>query len=176
MDILVFTGSHRPRSNSGYLAASFAKGAQEAGHKVEYFATADKKIRACIGCGACRMENPCIFNDDFSEIRDRLISADMVVFATPTYYFGMSSQIKSAIDRFFSADNLIHGKKKSALIAVCGDEKASVMDGLVRQYELIVDYLDWKDAGRVLAAGLDGQGAVVGTPFVQNAYDLGKNC
>lgn len=176
MNILVFTGSHRPRSNSTYLAESFARGAEEAGHHVDVFATAEEKIRACIGCGACKMENPCIYHDDFSEIRDTLIAADMVVFATPVYYFGMASTVKAAIDRFFSADNLIHGGKKCALIAVCGDDNPDVMDALVRQYELIRGYLNWQDAGRVLASGLDGQGAVVDTPYVDQARQLGLDC
>lgn len=176
MNILLFTGSHRPRSNSGFLAEHFTRGAREAGHRVDLFPTAEKKIRACIGCGACQMEHPCIFYDDFSEIRDTLLAADLVAFALPVYYFGMPGPIQLAIDRFYSADKLMRGNKKAALIAVCASPELKTMDAVTRQYDLMLDYLGWQDAGRVLAVGFGPQGSVKNSPFVQQAFELGTHC
>ena len=102
MKILVITGSPRKNGNSNTLAEHFIKGAQEAGHEVVRFDAAFKEVHPCIGCNRCGMNGPCVFKDDFEFIRKHIVDADLVAFATPMYYFGISAQIKAVIDRFYA--------------------------------------------------------------------------
>ncbi|MBO4696130.1 MAG: flavodoxin family protein, partial [Lachnospiraceae bacterium] len=97
MKILVLTGSPRKNGNSATLADSFIKGAKEAGHTVERFDAAFKKVHPCIACNSCGMDGPCVFKDDFEFVRKHIVEADCVAFATPMYYFGISAQLKAVI-------------------------------------------------------------------------------
>lgn len=92
MKIVVLTGSPRRNGNTNHLAGQFIKGAEEAGHEVYRFDCAQRKVSPCIACNRCGMNGTCIFNDDFEELRPRLVDAGMVVFATPMYYFGYVSE------------------------------------------------------------------------------------
>lgn len=83
MKIVVLTGSPRRNGNTNHLAGQFIKGAEEAGHEVYHFDCAQHKVSSCIACNRCGMNGQCIFNDDFGQLRPHLVTADMVVFATP---------------------------------------------------------------------------------------------
>lgn len=111
MKILVLTGSPRKGGNSNTLADNFIRGAEEAGHQVFRFDAAFKEVHPCIGCNKCGMNGPCIFKDDFEFVRQHIVDADMVVFATPMYYFGISAQLKAVIDRFYAINGQIHRPK-----------------------------------------------------------------
>lgn len=102
MKILVLTGSPRKNGNSNTLADNFIKGATEAGHEIVRFDAAQKDVHPCIACNSCGMNGPCVFKDDFEFVRKHIADADMVVFATPMYYFGFSAQLKTVIDRFYA--------------------------------------------------------------------------
>lgn len=118
MKITVLTGSPRKSGNSACLAGQFIKGAEEKGHEVFRFDCAFKNVGPCRACNRCGMDGPCIIDDDFSELRPHLVEADMVVFATPMYYFGISAQMKRVIDRFYAINGQIKGApKKSGLHA-----------------------------------------------------------
>lgn len=116
MKILVLTGSPRKNGNSNTLADSFIKGATEAGHEVARFDAAFKNVHPCIACNSCGMDGPCVFKDDFEFVRDNIVTADAVVFATPMYYFGISAQLKAVIDRFYAINGKIHRPKKAMLL------------------------------------------------------------
>ena len=117
MKIVVLTGSPRRNGNTNHLAGQFIKGAEEAGHEVYHFDCAQRKVSSCIACNRCGMNGQCIFNDDFGQLRPHLVTADMVVFATPMYYFGFSSQLKAVIDRFYALNGQVKGsEKRSALL------------------------------------------------------------
>ena len=94
MKITVLTGSPRRNGNSACLADEFIKGAEEKGHSVFRFDCAFSQVQPCRACNRCGMDGPCVIDDDFKQLRPRLIEADMVVFATPMYYFGISAQMK----------------------------------------------------------------------------------
>lgn len=115
MKITVLTGSPRRNGNSTYLAEQFIKGAEEQGHEVFRFDCAFRQVEPCRACNRCGMDGPCISNDDFQELRPHLIGADMVVFATPMYYFGFSAQMKRVIDRFYAINGQIRGVAKKRL-------------------------------------------------------------
>ena len=109
-------------------------------------------------------------------IWDKLIAADMVVFVTPVYYFGMSAQLKKVIDRFFAINDILRRKpKKAVLLATCGDNEAWAMEPLVAHYKAICKYLRWEDAGQVLAIGVYDRAAIEATQYPEQARTLGKH-
>ncbi|MBO4643179.1 MAG: flavodoxin family protein [Alphaproteobacteria bacterium] len=174
MKILVLTGSPRKNGNSATLADNFIKGAQDAGHHIERFDAAFKKVHSCVACNHCGMNGPCIFNDDFNFVREHIVDADAVVFATPMYYFGISAQLKAVIDRFYAINGQIHRQKKAVLLMTYANTAESEAKPIVSHYETLLSYLGWTDAGRVIASGVWPVSAVDGTKYPQQAYELGK--
>ena len=121
------------------------------------------------------MDGPCVFNDDFNEVRSNIIDADAVVFASPMYYFGLSAQIKTVIDRFYAINGQIHVSKKTALLMTYADTVAKEAQPIISHYETLINYLGWEDCGRVIASGVWTAGSVKNTKFPEQAYKLGKN-
>lgn len=97
--VLVISSSLRNNSNSDALADAFAKGAQEAGHQVQKISLKGKTIGFCRGCLACLKAGKCIIRDDAMEIAQQMKEADVIAFATPIYYYEMSGQMKTMLDR-----------------------------------------------------------------------------
>ena len=174
MKILVITGSPRKNGNSNTLAEHFIKGAKEAGHEVVRFDAAFKKVHPCIACNRCGMNGQCVFKDDFEFIRKHIADADLVAFATPMYYFGISTQIKAVIDRFYAINGRIHVPKKAVLMMTYANTAASEAKPIISHYEVLLDYLGWSDAGQIIAPGVWPGGAVNHTKFPEQAYRLGK--
>lgn len=175
MKILVLTGSPRKNGNSNFLADEFGRGASEAGHQVTRFDAAQSNVHPCIACNACGMDGPCVFKDDFEKVREHIIPADMVVFATPMYYFGISAQLKAVIDRFYALNGQIHVPKKAALLMTYANTSSRQAQPIASHYDTLVDYLGWRDCGRVIAPGVWTEGAIKSTEYPQKAYLLGKN-
>ena len=177
MKIVVLTGSPRRNGNTNHLAGQFIKGAEEAGHEVYRFDCAQRKVSSCIACNRCGMNGQCIFSDDFEELRPHLVAADMVVFATPMYYFGFSSQLKAVIDRFYALNGQFKGsEKRSALLMAYADTAPEEAEPMLSHYHTLLRYLGWKDRGTVVAAGMWPTGAVNGTEYSRQAYELGREC
>ena len=176
MKIVVLTGSPRKNGNSAYLAEQFIKGVEEKGHEVFRFDCAFKQVEPCRACNSCGMNGPCIFNDDFQELRPRLIEADMVVFATPMYYFGISAQMKRVIDRFYAINGQIKGvTKKAAFLMTYADTSKKEAEPMLVHYHMLMDYLGWTSVGEVVASGVWTAGSVQRTVYPQQAYQLGKS-
>ena len=100
MKITVLQGSPNRDGSTAVLIENFVKGAQESGHTASVIDTAHGNISPCIGCVACGYEGSCVRHDDIAQIREEILASDMIVFATPLYYYGMSAQLKTVIDRF----------------------------------------------------------------------------
>ena len=175
MKILILTGSPRKNGNSATLADRFAEGAKEAGHEVVRFDAAFKKVHPCIACDSCGMNGPCVFKDDFEFVRRHIVDADCVVFAAPMYYFGISAQLKAVIDRFYAINGSIHVSKKAVLLMTYANTAASEAVPIESHYDVLLRYLGWTDAGRVIASGVWPAGAVRNTRFPELAYQLGRN-
>ncbi len=175
MKILVFTGSPRKNGNSNFLASEFIRGATEAGHSVIRFDAAQSNVHPCIACNSCGMNGPCVFKDDFEIVRENIVPADVVVFATPMYYFGISSQLKAVIDRFYAINGQIHIPKKAVLLMTYANSAKSQSVPISSHYDVLLEYLGWSDAGRVIAPGIWTAGSIRSTQFPQKAYELGKN-
>lgn len=152
------------------------RGARHAGHEVQRFDVAKMGIAPCTGCVACGYEGPCVQHDGMDELRGCLLDADMVVFATPLYYYGMSAQLKAVIDRFCSANSSITRKRmKAALLTVAWNADDWTFEALVAHYKTIVRYLNMQDAGMVLGYGCGTPGMTRRTAYPQAAYDLGAS-
>lgn len=175
MKIVVLTGSPRRNGNTNHLAGQFIMGAEEAGHEVYHFDCTQRKVSPCIACNSCGMNGQCIFSDDFEELRPHLVAANMVVFATPMYYFGFSSQLKAVIDRFYALNGQIKGNvKQSALLMAYADTAPEEAEPMISHYHTLLRYLGWKDRGMVVAAGMWPAGAVNNTEYSNKAYELGR--
>lgn len=176
MKIVVLTGSPRRNGNSAYLADRFIEGAQEKGHEIYRFDCAFKQVEPCRACNRCGMDGPCIFNDDFSELRPHLIEADMVVFATPMYYFGISAQMKRVIDRFYAINGKIKGRyKKAAYLMTYANTAKSDAEPMLLHYRTMMNYLGWESVGEIVAPGVWTAGSVRDTDYGDKAYRLGKS-
>lgn len=175
MKILVLTGSPRKNGNSNILADNFIKGATEKGHKVFRFDSAFKDVHPCIGCNKCGMDGPCVFNDDFSFVREHIVDADLVVFVTPMYYFGISAQLKAVIDRFYAINGKIHVPKKAALFMTYANNSKHDELPIRTHYEVLLDYLGWKDTGRFVVPGVWTAGSINRTDYPKKVYEFGKS-
>ena len=99
MKILLISGSPHKAGTTSVLIKAFSKGAESAGHEVYHFNAGEKEVHPCIACEKCHSAvSACVFRDAFDEIRDMLIEADAVVFASPIYYYGLTAQLKAVID------------------------------------------------------------------------------
>lgn len=156
LKIVVITGSPREDGTSALLAESFIEGAEGAGHFVYRFDAAFRNVSPCRACEYCLSHDEgCIQKDDMAELRERLLNCDMVVLATPLYFSGFSAQLKTVIDRFFAFDSeLRESPKLSVLLACCADDVPEAMEPLLAHYGALCEYLNWENAGRVLALGV----------------------
>ena len=169
-------GSPNASGSTAMLAREFAAGAREAGHDVEVADVAALDIAPCTGCVACGYGGPCSLSDDFDGLRERILAADMLVFATPLYYYGMTAQLKAALDRFCSANPRISGKRlKSALLAVAWNYDDWTFDALEAHYDTLVRYLNLRDCGRVLGGGCGTPGMTARSGFPERARALGAS-
>lgn len=176
MNILVLQGSPNVNGSTALLAAEFARGAQEAGHSVDVADVATLDVAPCTGCVACGYGGPCALFDDFDGLRERILSADMLVFATPLYYYGMTAQLKAVVDRFCSANPRISGKRlKSALLAVAWNDDDWTFDALESHYDTLVRYLNLRDCGRVLGGGCGTPGMTAHSGYPAKARALGSS-
>ena len=172
--IVVLQGSPNLKGSTAFLVEEFARGAREAGHSVVRVDVARAGVAPCTGCVHCGYEGPCVQHDGMDAIREEILSADMVVFATPLYYFGMSAQLKIVIDRFCSANGSITRRNlKCALLAVAWNADGWTFDALEAHYQTLVRYLDMRDCGMVLGRGCGTPAMTRGTRYPQQAYELG---
>ena len=175
-NILILTGSPRTGGNSDQLAEAFSKGAQQAGHTVIRYTTADKNIKGCRDCKTCFSKGrACSIPDDFNELAPLVEQADMIVFATPLYWFSFPSQLKAAIDKLFS---FIIGQKplkikECALLVCAGDTNNSSFEGIVASYKLIAGHMGWKDDGSILVPGILAKDDILKTDGLKRAEKLG---
>ena len=176
MKILVVQGSPNVGGSTALLAGEFARGARDAGHEVEIVDVARLDIAPCTGCVACGYEGPCALADDFDGLRGKILSADMLVFATPLYYYGMTAQLKAVVDRFCASNSSITRKRlKSALLTVAWNADDWTFDALEAHYDTLVRYLDLRDCGRILGVGCGTPGMTARSRFPKEAYEPGKS-
>lgn len=176
MKIIILMGSPNKNGSTSILADNFAKGAKEAGHTVEFLDITRMNIHACTGCIACGYEGTCVQKDDVEKIKSKLLSCDMVVFATPLYYYGMSAQLKTVVDRFCSYNSSLNSRHlKSALLAVAWNSDDWTFDALEAHYKTLVRYIHFEDVGMILGYGCGTPSMTSRSKYPNEAYRLGRN-
>ena len=176
MKIIVLMGSPNRKGSTAILVENFTKGAEEAGHSVEVIDVCHADIHPCTGCARCGYEGPCVQKDDVETIRKKLLSADMVVFATPLYYYGMSAQLKTVVDRFCAYNSSLNSRHlRSALLTVAWNSDDWTFDALEAHYKTLVRYINFRDAGMVLGYGCGTPAMTKRSRYPKEAYQLGKS-
>jgi len=176
MKIVILMGSPNQNGSTQILVNAFVQGAGEAGHDCEVLDVCHMNIHPCIGCVRCGYEGPCVQKDDVEVIRQKLLRADMVVFATPLYYYGMSAQLKTVVDRFCAYNSSLNSRHlKSALLTAAWNADDWTFEALEAHYKTLVRYINFEDRGMVLGYGC-GTPAMTGrSRYPEQAYDLGKS-
>lgn len=174
--ILILSASPRKNGNTSLLCREFARGAKESGHEVTHIFLKDKKIAYCIACRYCRSHGgDCVQKDDMAEINQEMLAADVLVLASPVYYNNISAQMKTVIDRTFGCFTEMKGKELYYIMA-SSDEGEEATDTALAGFHWFAHFLPGSvEKGTVLARGFRDAGAVEGSPFMQEAYDMGKN-
>lgn len=171
--VLILAASPRKGGNSDLLCDAFAQGAQESGHTVEKIYVQDQKIGGCMACYGCRGKGVCVQKDDMSPILDKLVAADVIVLATPVYFYAMDGQLKTLIDRTLPRYTEIRDKDFYFIATAAAGVKAMerTMDGL----EGFTDCLPGaKVKGKIYGSGVYQKGEVRDTPAYKTAYESGR--
>lgn len=173
--IIVLNGSVRKEGNTDLLVHAFADGAGEK-NTVEIISVADYKVHPCIGCNSCfeRDGHTCFQQDDMQGIYEKLKQADILVIASPVYFYGVSAQLKAIIDRLHTPMRNDFKLKKLALILVGAATLPELFDPIKLQYQMVLNYFHLEDAGMVLVRGAKEKGDVKETEGLKEAYKLGK--
>ena len=173
--VLVISSSPRINSNSDMLCKQFGKGAVESGHEVEYIRLSEKKVNYCIGCYACARTGVCFHHDDMREIASKVAACDVLVLATPVYFYSMSGQLKVFIDRLVPIYT-----KVNADVYIFATAYDSNEDNLLSTIEAIRgctrDCMNAREKGVIMVGGVDEAGDIEGRKELQDAYKMGKNC
>lgn len=177
-NILIISGSPRKNGNSEILCNAFITGAKENKNNIEMIRLAEKNINFAKTCETCCKNEICSCNqkDDVAEIIQKMIDADVIVLSTPTYFYGMSAQLKALIDR--TSERYREIKDKEFYYIVAGaDTRKSALEMVVEQLRVFTTWCldNPKEKGIVIATGVWRIGDVNGTRFIEEAYNLGKN-
>lgn len=187
-NILVVVGGGRPKGNTMQLADAFIRGAEEAGHSVEKVSLLKSEVKGCLGCNACRFGKPCIQKDGFNELVPKIKEADLIVFASPLYFWTISANLKAFIERFYCIaeedPNPPVGRyekypvKDCALLMTSADELFWTFNQAVSYYQFaIVNYIGFHDKGMLLAGGCgdtNGKPQIDKKGHFDEAYEFGR--
>ena len=187
--ILIIQGGGRPNGNTAQLIASFAKGAADAGHKVETISLLKNEVKGCLGCNSCRYGKPCVQKDSFNELVPKIKAADLMVFASPLYFWTVPARMKAFIERFYCIaeedPNPPLGRyekypdKDCALLMTAADNFFWTFNQAESYYKFaLVNYIGFHDKGMLLAGGCgdsNGKPQIDKTEHLARAYEFGKN-
>ena len=172
--VVVISTSIRANSNSEVLANSFANGASHAGNEVEFITLKDKQIGFCEGCLACQQTGSCVIKDDVTRVMDKVIGADIVVWATPIYYYEMSGQMKVLIDRLNPMFSKDYKFRDVYFLATAAEDGAHVYEKALSGLKGWIDCFDKAELkGYVFCGGVTKGGEISDNSKLKEAYDMG---
>ena len=174
--VIVISTSHRKGSNSDMLADKFIDGAMAAGHDVEKISLVGKEMKFCIGCLTCGTTHKCCIKDDVPAIMDKVLNADVVVWATPIYYYEMSGQMKTLIDRMNPMYSLDYKFREVYMLTTAAEDKPEVPKRAEAGLTGWIDcYPESRLAGTLFCGGVNDAREIEGNAKLQEAYEMGKN-
>ena len=176
-NILVISTSLRPHSNSDILTERLVAGARDAGHQVEEISLKGKELKYCIGCLACQKTQRCVQKDDALWIADKMKDADTLVFSTPIYYYEMSGQMKTLLDRMNPLYSSDYRFRRVYMLSVAAEDETYTPEKAVSGLEGWVDCFEKaKLCGSLFVGGLNGPDeASANAEALEKAYQFGKN-
>lgn len=174
--ILILSGSPRKGGNSDLLCDEFMKGALMNGNKVKKIFLRDKKIGYCTACYYCRDNGgSCALKDDMSEVLDDMLAADVIVMASPVYFYSIDAQMKTVIDRTVAKWRYIKNKEFYYIITAA-EEGSRVTDCTLECFRgFAVCFNDSREMGVIYGTGVYEAGEVKNTPAFKEAYNMGIN-
>ena len=173
--VIVISTSFRPGSNSNALAQRFAEGAKAAGNEVEFISLRGKDIKFCIGCLSCQKTGACVFKDDVPAIMDIVLDADVVCWASPIYYYEMSGQMKTLIDRMNAMYPLDYKFRDVYLLTTAAeDEDETPKRAVAGLTGWINCFPKSRLAGTLFCGGVNDPREIEGNDKLQDAFELGK--
>lgn len=179
--VLILQGSPRKTGNTSVLADSLAKGSEQSGARVETLFLHDMDISPCTGCNSCQKEDAqgCVIDDAMQSVYRKIIEADAVVFASPIYWFCVTAQLKTVIDRIYAVGggekNVLGGKKFGVLLAYAdADPFISGAINALRMFQDIAAYLGTTHIGAVYGSADEAGEIEENKDLLKAAYDLGE--
>ena len=174
-NVLILSGSPRKSGNSDLLCDEFMRGAKESGNQVEKVFLRDKKINYCIACYYCEKSGgTCALKDDMAEILEKIHLADVIVMASPVYFYSIDAQMKALIDRCVAQWTKIKNKEFYYIMTAAEDSE-TVMDCTLECFRGFAKCLDGSvEKGVIYAKGFYKAGEVKDSPKMLEAYEMGK--
>ena len=174
--LLILSASPRKGGNSDILCDQFMMGAKEAGNQVEKIFLRDKKIGHCVACATCPSNGGrCIQQDDMAEILDKMIHADVIVMATPVYFFSMNGQMKTLIDRTHPKYTELSNKEMYFIMTAAVGRK-DLLERTLEGFRGFTSCLGGaKEKGVIYGTGAWNVGDINESPATSQAYEMGKN-
>lgn len=172
--VLILSGSPRKNGNSDILCDKFAKGALENGHEVEKIRVAEKNIGYCRACYACRGTGVCAIKDDMEEILQKMIDCDVMVLASPVYFYSIDAQLKALIDRSVARWTEVKDKE-FYYIVTAADGEIEAAETTIACFRGYADCVEGaKEKGIIYGMGVYEKGEVKTTKAMTEAYEMGK--
>lgn len=172
--VLILSGSPRKNGNSDILCNEFMRGALENGNEVEKIRVAEKKIGYCKGCYACRETGICAIKDDMAEIIGKMIDADVIVLASPVYFYSIDAQLKALIDRTVSRWTEVKNKE-FYYIMTAADSSVKSMETTLACFRGYADCVEGaKEMGVIYGTGVYEKGEIKDKKAMLEAYEMGK--
>ncbi len=172
--VLILSGSPRRQGNSDILCDEFTKGAREAGHQVEKIRISEKTIGYCRACYACRDTGTCILHDDMAELLQKMIDCDVMVLASPVYFYSIDAQLKAVIDRTVARWTEVKNKELYYIVTAADSEPEAAETTLAcfRGYADCIE--DACEKGVIYGMGAYEPGEIRTSAAMQEAYNVGK--
>lgn len=175
-NVLIISASPRKNGNSDILCDRFAQGAKESGHKAEKVFLASQTIGYCKGCGVCNSTHHCVQKDDMAGILEKMVNADVIVLATPVYFYSMDGQMKTFIDRTVPRYTEIRDKDFYFIMTAADTEQGSLRRTIEGLRGFTEDCLAGaREAGIIYGTGAWRAGEITSTDAYDEAYETGKN-
>ncbi len=172
--ILVLAGSPRKGGNSDILCDEFIRGAEESGNTARKLYVQELKIGPCRACYGCRKTGSCVRKDDMAGLLERMIEADVIVLATPVYFYSMDGQMKVMIDRTLPRYTQIKNKEFFFIATAAVGKRA--MERTMDSLRGFTDCLPGaKVRGMIYGSSVYQKGEVEATEAMKEAFDAGRS-